>query len=296
MGEYVSGNYFRTFGLRSYAGRLFLDSDDTKGAPMTAVISYAAWQRDFGGDPKVVGGTFWVNTKAGDGDGVTPKGFYGDRLLATPPDYYLPIESMAEIMGVSYIHDPDTKSLYIVGRVRPGTAMAQLQEKLSAALRQALLKTHINFTSGDGRSKFQRTHVTLTPGGSGIQLMQSRYGEHLHLLTWIAGLVLLVACANIANLLLVRGMARKLEMSLRSAMGAGRGRLVRQLLTESVLLSGLGGLLGLAVASGGTQMLLGLAFPGEQGVPIEASPSWAVTGFAFGLSVVTGVLFGVAPA
>src|SRR5205823_9840822 len=112
----------------------------------------------------------------------------------------------------------------------------------------------------------------------------------------IAGLVLLVACANIANLLLVRGMARKVEMSVRAAMGAGRGRIVRQLLTESVLLSGLGGLLGLAVASGGTQMLLGLAFPGEQGVPIEASPSWEVIGFAFALSVVTGVLFGVAPA
>ena len=296
MGEYVSGNYFRTFGLRPYAGRLLTDADDTKGAPMRAVISYAAWKRDFGGDPKVVGGTFWINTKPVTVIGVAPKEFYGDRLLTTPPDYYLPIESMPEIMGALYVHDPNTNWLYMVGRVKPGTAMAPLQEKLSAALRQALLKTGLDFTTGEGRSRFARTHVRLTPGGSGIQRMQKQYGDQLHLLMWIAGLVLLVACANIANLLLVRGMARKVEMSLRAAMGAGRGRIVRQLLTESLLLSGMGGLLGLAVAYGGTRMLLRLTFPGAEGVPIDANPSGVVIGFAFGLSVVTGVLFGVAPA
>ncbi|QHS52027.1 ABC transporter permease [Edaphobacter sp. 12200R-103] len=296
MGEYVSGNYFRTFGLRPYAGRLFNDADNMKGAPMTAVISYAAWQRDFSGDPRVIGGTFWVNTKPVTVVGVAPKGFYGDRLLTTPPDYYLPIETMPEIMGVSYVHDPNTNWLYIVGRVKPGTAMGPLQEKLGATMRQALLKTRINVTTGEGKNKFARTHVTLTPGGAGIQRMQQQYGEHLHLLMWIAGLVLLVACANIANLLLVRGMARKTEMSVRSAMGAGRSRLVRQLLTESVLLSGMGGLLGLAVAYGGTRMLLALVFPGAQDVPIDANPAGEVIAFAFGLSLLTGVLFGVAPA
>jgi macrolide transport system ATP-binding/permease protein len=296
MGEFVSGNYFRTFGLRPQIGRLFNDKDDVPGAPMTAVISYSAWQKDFAGDPTVVGSTFWVSTKPMTIVGVAPKGFYGDRLLATPPEYYLPIETMPAIMGVPYVHDPDTNWLYIVGRVKPGTAMPPLQEKLSAVLRQTLLKTRINFTSADGKTKLARTHVTLTPGGAGIQLMQSEYGEHLHLLTWIAGLVLLVACANIANLLLVRGMARRVEMSLRSALGAARGRIVRQLLTESLLLSGFGGLLGLAVAYAGTRMLLALAFPGEQNVPIEANPSGVVIGFSIGLSVVTGVLFGVAPA
>jgi predicted permease len=296
MGEYVSGNYFRTFGLRPQAGRLFTDADDVKGAPMTAVISYAAWQKDFAGDPAVVGSTFWVNTKPVMVVGVAPKGFYGDRLLATPPEYYLPIETMPEIMGVSYVHDPDTNWLYMVGRVKPGTAPGPLQEKLSAVLRQTLLKTSMNFTSAEGKTKLTRSHVTLTPGGAGIQWMQSAYGDQLHLLMWIAGLVLLVACANIANLLLVRGMARKVEISLRAALGAARGRIVRQLLTESVLLSGLGGMLGLAVAYAGTRMLLALVFPGEQNVPIEASPSGVVIGFAIGLSVLTGILFGVAPA
>jgi predicted permease len=296
MGEFVSGNYFRTFGLQPQIGRLFNDKDDVPGALMTAVISYSAWQKDFAGDPTVVGSTFWVNTKPVTIVGVAPKGFYGDRLLATPPEYYLPIETMPAIMGVQYVHDPDTNWLYIVGRVKPGAALAPLQEKLSAVLRQTLLKTSINFTSGEGKTRLTRTHVTLTQGGAGIQRMQSEYGEQLHLLMWIAGLVLLVACANIANLLLVRGMARKVEMSLRSALGAARGRIVRQLLTESLLLSGLGGLLGLAVAYAGTRMLLALVFPGEQNVPIEANPSGTVIGFSIGLSVLTGILFGVAPA
>jgi predicted permease len=126
--------------------------------------------------------------------------------------------------------------------------------------------------------------------------MQEEYGAHLHLLMWIAGLVLLVACANIANLLLVRGMARKMEMSLRTALGARRGRIVQQLLTESLLLSGMGGIAGLGVAYAGTRMLLVLAFPGEQNIPIDASPSAMVIGFALGLSVLTGIVFGVAPA
>jgi predicted permease len=296
MGEYVSGNYFRTFGLKAHLGRLFTAADDVKSAPMTAVISYVAWQRDFGGDPNVVGGTFWVNTKPVTVVGVAPKGFYGDRLVTTPPDYYLPIETMPAIMSVPYVHDRNTNWLYIVGRVKPGTAIAPLQEKLSAIFRESLKQTRNNFTSGEGPKLLGRSHVVLTPGGAGIQQMQKEYGEHLHLLMWIAGLVLLVACGNIANLLLVRGMARKVEMSVRAAMGAARLRLARQLLTENVLLSGMGGLLGLAVAYGGTRMLLRLAFPGEQNVPIDPSPSVEVIAFAFGLSVVTGVLFGMAPA
>lgn len=295
MGEYVSGNYFRTFGLRPSAGRLFTDSDDTKGAPMTAVMSYATWQRDYAGDASVVGGTFWINTKPVTVVGVAPQGFYGDRLASTPPDFYMPIETMPVLMSVPYVHDPDTFWVYIVGRLKPGVAMVPLQDKVNAVLQQSFAPIH-SFAGKRGKELLPRVHATLKPGGEGIQEMQDGYGEHLHLLMWIAGLVLLVACANIANLLLVRGMGRRVEMSLRTALGAARGRIVRQLLTESVLLSCLGGLIGLAVAYGGARMLLLLAFPGERNLPIEASPSGAVIGFAFGLSVLTGVLFGVAPA
>ena len=295
MGEYVSGNYFRTFGLQPRAGRLITDTDDVKGAPMTAVMSYRTWQRDFAGDASVVGSTFWVNTKPVTVVGIAPQGFYGDRLMTTPPDFYLPIETMPVLMNVRYVHNPEENWIYIVGRVKPGVGLAPLRDKLSAVLRESFATTE-NFSGSRGKEALKRAHVTLTPGGAGIQRMQEEYGDHLHLLMWIAGLVLLVACANIANLLLVRGMARKMEMSLRTALGAARGRIVRQLLTESVLLAAMGGLAGLVVAYAGTRMLLGLAFPGEGNVPIGASPSGVVVWFAIGLSLVTGIVFGVAPA
>jgi macrolide transport system ATP-binding/permease protein len=295
MGEFVSGNYFRTFGLRPQAGRLFTDSDDLQGAPATAVMSYETWQHEFAGDPAIVGGTFWVNTKAVTVVGIAPPGFYGDRLTSTPPDYYLPIKSMPVLANVPYVQDPDTYWLYMVGRVKPGTAMGPLQQKVNAVLRQAFAERK-DFTTKHGKELLAKAHVPLTPGGAGISSMQEQYGEHLHMLMWIAGLVLLIACANIANLLLVRGMGRRTEMSVRTALGAMRGRIVRQLLTESILLAGMGGLAGLAVAYAGTHMLLMLAFPGAQNVPIAPSPSLEVVGFAFGVSLVTGILFGVAPA
>ena len=128
MGEFVSGNYFRTFGLRPSAGRLLTDSDDVKGAPMTAVMSYRAWQRDYAGDAAVVGSTIWVNTKAVTIVGIAPKGFYGDRLMSTPPDFYLPNETMTVLANVPYVQDPNENWLYIVGRIKPGVSVAALQE------------------------------------------------------------------------------------------------------------------------------------------------------------------------
>jgi macrolide transport system ATP-binding/permease protein len=295
MGEFVSGNYFRTFGLRPQAGRLIADADDVIGAPMVAVMSYQTWQRDYAGDPSVVGSTFWVNTKAVTIAGIAPKGFYGDRLLSTPPDFYLPIESMPVLANVPYVHDPSTNWLYIVGRVKPGVAMTPLQEKVTALIRQSFAPTR-TFSSEQGKIDLAKARVVLTPGGGGIQSMQDEYKSNLKLLMTISGLVLLIACANIANLLLVRGMARRAEMSVRTALGAMRGRIVRQLLTESVVLAGLSGLAGLIVAYAGTRMLLMMAFPGVQGVPIDASPSGPVLLFACGLSLLTGIIFGVAPA
>src|SRR5580692_2887014 len=295
MGEFVSGNYFRTFGLQPRAGRLFTDADDVQGAPFVAVMSYETWKNNYAGDPSVVGSTFFVNTKPVTIAGIAPEGFYGDRLSSAPPDFYLPIESMPPLANVEYVHDPNGNWLYMIGRLKPGVSQVQLQAKLSGLLRQALATTH-TFSAKDRQPALARAHLVLTPGGAGVQLIQEEYVSHLKLLMWCSGLVLLIACANIANLLLARGMGRKAEMSVRTALGAMRYRIVRQLLTESLLLAGLAGLAGLAVAYAGTKMLLALAFPDAAGLPIHASPPPQVIVFACGLSLLTGILFGVAPA
>ncbi len=295
MGEFVSGNYFRTFGLHAAAGRLFTDGDDLKGAPMVGVMSYQTWKNRYASDASVVGSTFWVNTKAVTIAGIAPQGFYGDRLSSTPPDFYLPRETIPVLLSVPYYRDPNTDWLYMIGRVQPGVQLGQLQEKINTLVRQTLSETE-TYSSEQNKKLLAKVHVVLTRGGAGIQDLRDQYELNLRLLMVAAGLVLLIACANIANLLLVRGMRRKVEMSVRTALGAARGRIVRQLLTESVVLAGLGGLVGLAVAYGATQMFLKLAFPDAQGLPIDARPSAAVLAFACGLSMLTGVLFGVAPA
>ena len=294
-GTFVSGNYFRVFGLTASAGRFFVDADDAKGAAMTAVMSYDAWQQDYAGDASVVGDVFYINTKPVTIIGVAPKGFYGDRIDTHPPKYYLPMNSMDAVIGAPYLNDPDSQWAYIIGRVRPGTSIPAVQAKASVLLKQefAPLKT---FTDQRAQKVLPNTHVVLTPGGGGIQNMQDGYKDHLKLLSWIAALVLLVACANIANLLLVRGMSRRAELAIRSALGAQRSRIVCQLLTESVLLSAMGGLLGLAISYLGAHALLALAFPDQQNMPVNASPSPLVIGFSFALSLVTGILFGLAPA
>jgi macrolide transport system ATP-binding/permease protein len=295
MGEFVSGNYFHTFGLQPAAGRFFTDADDTKGAAFTAVISYDAWVHDYGRDPSVVGSTFRINTQPVTIIGVAPKGYFGDRLTSNPLEFYLPLESMAVIFSVSYVHDPETEWAYVVGRVKPGTSLAAVQAKASTLLRQQF-STFKVFTNERAKTFLGRTHVVFTPGGAGIQQLQDNAKSQLHLLTWIAALVLLVACANIANLQLVRSMSRRGEMCVRPALGAKRSHIVRQLLTESIFLAGLGGMVGLALAYAGARMLLTMAFPGAQNIPINAAPSPLVIGFAFALSLLTGILFGVAPA
>ncbi|MGB8535497.1 MAG: ABC transporter permease [Acidobacteriaceae bacterium] len=295
VATFVSGNYFRVFGLSPAAGRLFVDADDLKGAPIAAVMSYDAWQQDYAGDPSIVGSQFYINTKPATVIGIAPKGFYGDRIDTNPPKYFLPMNSMDSVIGAPYFTDPDAQWAYIIGRVKPGTSLPALQAKASALLKQqfAPLKT---FTDPRAKNFLPRTHVVLSPGGGGIQNMQDGYKDHLKLLQWIAALVLLIACANIANLLLVRGMGRRAELSVRAALGAQRSRIVRQLLTESVLLSGVGGLLGLAVSYLGAHALLALAFPDQHNMPVSASPSPLVIGFAVALSLATGILFGLAPA
>jgi predicted permease len=294
-GEFVSGNYFRTFGLQPRSGRLFTDTDDVNGAPLVAVMSYDMWHNAYNDDPSIVGSTFWINTKPVTITGIAPKGFYGDRLSSTPSNFYLPIEAMPVLSNAPYVHEPITRWLYLIGRVKPGVAMTPLQAKITGLIRQSFAATGA-FSGEQGKRALANTRVVLSPGGAGIQDMQSTYASNLKLLMTISGLVLLIACANIANLLLVRGMRRRAEMSIRAALGAARTRIIRQLLTESVVLAVISGMVGLMVAYAATRMLLAMAFPHAQNIPIDARPSGIVLAFAFGLSLLSGIIFGVAPA
>jgi predicted permease len=294
--QYVSGNFFTTFGIGPFEGRVLTDADDTPGAAPAVVMSYQAWQSDYGGDPKVVGSTFYLQGQPATVVGIAPPGFFGDRIRSNPPGLWIPLAMEPAIEGKnSILHVPDSNWLYAVGRLKSGVSTTALQDKMSGSLRQ-FLAAQPNYSRDGGAASIPKQHVVIVPGGAGIQNLQKQTGKGLYLLMTISGLVLLVACANVANLLLARGTTRRADTSVRMALGAARSRLIRQMLTESLLLGCAGGLAGLAVAYAGTRVILSLAFPDSPNLPIAASPSLAVLGFAFLLSLLTGVMFGVVPA
>ena len=295
-GEYASGNYFTTFGVGAFAGRVFTDADDQPGASPVVVMSYQTWQSDYANDPSVIGATFYLQSQPVTVVGVAPPSFYGDRISANPPAFWIPLAAEPLLSQEnSVLHQPIACWLYLVGRIQPGTAIQPLQQKISANLRQWLL-TQDEYLSHGFPAIIPRVHVVLAPAGAGIQSLQQETDKKLYLLLSVSALILLVACANVANLMLARGMKRKIEISVRLALGSTRSGLVRQMLTESVLLGCMGGLAGLAVAYAGTRILLALAFPDSLHSAIDATPSPAVLGFAFLLSLVTGVAFGIMPA
>ena len=294
--EYVSGNYFSTFGVGAYAGRMFQSSDDVPSAAPVAVISYAAWQSSHSGDRNVVGSTFFIQSHPVTIVGIAPPGFFGDRINDSPPAFWIPLNDEPVLEGeTSNLKVPESNWLYVLGRMKPGIAPKALESKITASLRQ-WLATQPAYTRNGNDKEIPKQHVVLTPGGGGIQNLQQETGDGLRLLIWISALVLLVACANIANLLLARGTARRAETSIRTALGAARSVLIRQMLTESIILSVVGGMIGVAIAYLGARTILTLAFPDATQMPIEASPSPVILGFALLLSLLTGVIFGIVPA
>ena len=293
--EFVSGNAFHTLGIQAYMGRVLGPQDDRKGAAPVAVMSFRTWQQKYGQDRAVVGSSFMVDGQPVTIVGIAPPGFFGEKLRADPPSLWIPLadEPMLDGNNANLDH-PQIEWLNLFGRVAPNMNQKGLEAQMQVELRTWLLSSESQTLAAD-RSLIPKQTLHLAPGGGGVQQMAEAYKSGLHLLMWISGFVLLIACANLANLMLVRSTTRKQQTSVRTALGAPRARLVRQALTESVTLSVLGGAAGLLVAYGGTRLILHLAFQ-KTYVPIDPSPSLPVLGFAFGISVITGVLFGVAPA
>ena len=295
-GEFVSGNFFSTLGISSYAGRVFSAADDTPTSAPVLVLSYRSWQTEFNADPAIVGTTISIQTKPYTVVGIAPPGFFGDRVTDVPSDFWMPLNSEPYLRGnMSILHHQDSNWLYPIGRVKPGTNITALQTKISAALREWLY-TRLMYTDHGGSKLIPRQHVVIVPAGGGIQNLQQETGTGLKMLMILSSVVLLIACANIANLMLARSTSRRAEIAVRMAMGAARRRVIRQILTESVLLSCIGGLAGLVVAYAGAHSILALAFPEARNMPVGANPSTTILAFAFLVSLLTGILFGVGPA
>ncbi len=297
-GEYVSGNFFRTFGISAWRGRLFSDNDDQEGAAPVAVMSFHTWQEKYGADPSVLGATYEINGHAFTMVGIAPPGFFGAKIDDNDmPDFWLPLATEPLIAGGSTrLKDPRAAWLDLIGRVRPGTNSRALEARLDVEL-HGWLASHVGDMTAQEKALWQKQTLHVTPGGAGVSLMRENYKGDLRLLLAAAVCVLLVACANIANLLLARGLRNRQQTAVRAALGATRLQLVRKALIESAVLAAMGGAAGIAVAYAGAQLILHLAFSGTGSwVPVSAAPSMPMLLFALSISAITGGIFGTAPA
>jgi predicted permease len=293
--ELVSGNYFSMFGVGAFAGRMLAPSDDAPGAAPAAVMSYHAWERRYAPDTSVVGSSLTFDGRPFTVVGIAPRGFFGDTLRPDPPDFFIPIAEEPILHQQSSLRDRgDRHWLELIGRLRAGARPAAAEARMTGELRQWLLAQPD--LSASERQSIPKQRLAVVPGGAGIAVLKTHFASGLNLLLALSGLLLVIACANIASLLLAHGTTQRAQIAVRLALGAGRGRLLRQSLTESALLGLAGGVAGLLVAFGGTRALLVLAFQGAHHVPISPLPFLPVLGFAFLVSLATGLLFGIAPA
>ena len=297
--ELVTGNYFSTLGVGALRGRVFTADDDRPSAPPVVVLSHHAWQATYGGDPTVVGSSFVVEGHPFTVIGVAPPGFFGETLRPDPPDLWIPLQQERLINGPNgLLHQAIPAWLRVIGRLRPGASMEGVAPRLTGVLRQ-WMQHEAGYPANwmpEVIHSLPKQLVAVVPAGAGVGIMKEQYGRSLQILLGVCGLVLLIACANVANLLLVRWVGRRAQTAVRLALGASRRQLVTQALVESIVLAVLGAVAGLLVAMGAARLLLALAFTDARFLPITTTPSLLVLGFAFGLALVTGVVFGTAPA
>ena len=306
-GQAVSGNYYSALGVQPAAGRLLTDEDDKSGGPAVAVLSHRFWQKRFGGDPAVVGKQINLNNLAFTIVGVSAKGFDGTMGVGSTQDVSIPLALEPQLY-------PDPKRSYtagnvwwlrIMGRLQPGVTREQAQAQLENTFHQSVVEHRsarqaaAKASGGNAISDLdpkQYPRLYADPGGQGEMFRRKFYAPALYLLLGVVGLVLMIACANVANLLLSRAAGRQKEIGLRLALGASRSRLIRQLLTENVLLALLGGLLGILFAVWIKDGLIAVSLWGGRGMALEPRLDWRVLGFTFALSFLTGIIFGIAPA
>ncbi len=293
----VSGTYFGVLGVQAALGRTISPDDDSPSAEPVAVISFRYWRDALHGDGSVIGSSIVLNRAAVKVIGVAPAEFSGETLQPDPPSLWLPLSALRLFEPSPLLLDkPDAHWLYLMGRLKPGVSKKQAEVRLTAGLQTWLSSREGAAMSPERKDEISTNYVELTSGGGGIRHMQQYYARMLGLLLGISGLVLLITCANIANLLLARGAARSDENSIRLAIGASRARLIRQALTESLALAIAGGTLGLAIAAEGARMLVAIAFRGDGYVPVQTTPDALVIAFALALSCLTAIVFGLLPA
>jgi len=297
--EYVDGHYFSVFGVGALGGRVLTPHDDVPGAPPVAVLSHHLWETAYGADPAVVGSTFLIEGHAFMIVGIAPPRFYGETLRSDPPDIWIPLHQEPVIAGEgSLLAQPVSAWLRMIGRLRPGASIAGMAPRLTGVLRQ-WMQYESQYPANwmpEVVKGLPNQAIDVIPAGAGVAEMKESYGRSLNILFSVCGLVMLIACANVANLLLVRSVGRRSQTALRLAVGATRGQIVMQALAESVILALGGGVAGLVIAMAAARLLLSLAFSAAHFLPISVLPSWPVLGFACAASLLTALIFGAAPA
>ena len=295
-GLYVSGGFYAGLGVTPAAGRLIGDEDDRTGAPGVTVLSWAYWQRRFNGNPAVVGQSILINNLPFTIIGVSSPEFFGVNPGAQP-DVYIPLHAVPSLS--TFRQETERRDFFdgnyywveMMGRLRPGVSREQAQVALAGRFQQ-----YAASTASTAKERLEFPALRLEDGAGGLDSLRRQYSKPLFVLMAMVGLILTIACANIASLLLARTAARRREIAVRLSMGAGRMRVIRQLLTESLLLSLFGGIAGLLVAVWGIKSLTWLLANGRERFTLHATLNWQVLLFTLGLAVITGTLFGLAPA
>ncbi len=295
--QLASGTYSSLLGVKPVLGQTFTPADDAPlGAHPIAVVSYSFWNRRFGRDPRVLGSTLTFGSTVYTVVGVTPPEFFG-TTVGQSPDIWIPLSMEKQLSpGWNGLDDKSFESLYVLGRLQPGVSASQAESDVNLVARQLWGEFAGPVLTKEQEQVLAHTYIELTPAARGISRLRYEFSKPLKLLAAVVALVLLIACANIANLLLARASVRQREIAVRMAIGAGRMRLIRQMLTESLLLAFFGGVLGLWFATWGSAALLALFSPGSEPVPLDVAPDARVFAFSLLISLATVVFFGLGPA